>query len=83
MLLHWHAHSVASLAFTHDGTVTMTTDLSRIRFSDHDTMVPNRGWKGCFHTFTAFCLLQPRLGTIVSWSLKRIRERSIGSLFNN
>jgi hypothetical protein len=46
-----------------------TVDLSRIRFSDHETMVPSRGWSGGFHTFTAFCLLQPRLGIIVSWFL--------------
>jgi hypothetical protein len=52
-------------------------DLSRICFSDHETMVPSQGWSGCFHTFTAFCLLQPRLGTIVLWSLNRVQERSI------
>jgi hypothetical protein len=36
-------------------------------------MVPNRG----FHTFTVFYQVQPKLGTIVSQSLKRIRESSI------
>jgi hypothetical protein len=54
-----------------------TIDLSQIRFSDYKTMVPSRGWTWCFHTFTVFYQVQPQLGTIVLWSLKRIRERSI------
>jgi hypothetical protein len=58
-------------------------DLSRIRFSDHETMAPSRGWSGCFHTFTVFYPLQPRLGTIVSWPLKRIRERYYRRTLNN
>jgi hypothetical protein len=45
-------------------------DLSRIRFSDHETMAPSRGWTWCFHTFTVFYQVQPRLGTIVSHSGK-------------
>jgi hypothetical protein len=61
-------------------------DLSRIRFSDHETMVPSRGWT--FHTFTVFYQVQPRLGTIVSWSLKvywidRFEKWSVNQSLNN
>jgi hypothetical protein len=49
---------------------------------DRKTMVPSQGWTWCFHTFTVFYQVQPRLWTIVSRSLKRIRERSIDWLIN-
>jgi hypothetical protein len=50
-----------SLTFQLTHQIMGLIDLSRIRFSDHETMAPSRGWTLCFHTFTVFYKVQPRL----------------------
>jgi hypothetical protein len=51
-------------------SLSATIDLSRTRFSDHETVVPSRGWSRQ-NAVNVKPPLQPRLGTIVSWSLMR------------